>query len=354
MVLPSGYEHSLILLASSITMLHVGSGRSYGVVDLPIQRDPMGYPIILASSFKGAFKANLLAYSGINKEIVEGFLGSEPDKSPSIPSLMLFTDLVPFAIPAPSASHGLVYVTTPYLLTKIFNYIEVVKNTKLDEEKVNELSIRKLEHNVWKTLIDTLLQESIDLKNNEVIVIGKIFENMKSLEVGTTIFVIKNILDLKQELKNGKKYNKLAEIIMNLNKLYNYRHVLDHLVVVSDDIGKNVIDKTILVNYRIRINRETKTVQRGALWSEEYLPYGTLFFALVLYKNVDNLVNQLKKHSKREEFTKILEIYKNAWDKRELILDALRNYLIVGGKETIGKGMVKLDIHGITTSRGEL
>ncbi|WP_156328029.1 RAMP superfamily CRISPR-associated protein [Pyrodictium delaneyi] len=44
------------VLASALTPLHPGAGRAPGVVDLPVQRDPYGYPLIPASSIKGALK----------------------------------------------------------------------------------------------------------------------------------------------------------------------------------------------------------------------------------------------------------------------------------------------------------
>lgn len=52
---------SYLILAYAITPVHVGMGRAPGVVDLPFQRDSIGYPIVYGSSFKGVLKSTLMS-----------------------------------------------------------------------------------------------------------------------------------------------------------------------------------------------------------------------------------------------------------------------------------------------------
>ncbi|MCX8185483.1 MAG: RAMP superfamily CRISPR-associated protein, partial [Sulfolobales archaeon] len=52
------YVGRAILYVRALTPLHVGVGRGYSAqVDLPVQRDEFGFPVIWSSSLKGALKA---------------------------------------------------------------------------------------------------------------------------------------------------------------------------------------------------------------------------------------------------------------------------------------------------------
>ena len=56
----------ILIIGYAVTPLHPGAGRVPGVVDLPVQRDPMGYPMLYASSLKGALKAECARRSDVN------------------------------------------------------------------------------------------------------------------------------------------------------------------------------------------------------------------------------------------------------------------------------------------------
>ncbi|RLI32648.1 type III-B CRISPR module RAMP protein Cmr4, partial [Candidatus Bathyarchaeota archaeon] len=48
------YKIGDLVLVRAVTMLHPGIGRSGAVVDLPVQKDNLGFPMIFSSSLKGA------------------------------------------------------------------------------------------------------------------------------------------------------------------------------------------------------------------------------------------------------------------------------------------------------------
>ena len=63
------FQAKKILFLYVETPLHAGTGRGLGAVDLPIQRDrTTGYPIIQASSVKGALRAE--AYGKITPTMI--------------------------------------------------------------------------------------------------------------------------------------------------------------------------------------------------------------------------------------------------------------------------------------------
>ena len=96
------------------------------------------------------------------------------------------------------------------------------------------------------------------------------------------------------------------------------------IAVVGDDLSREVIDRSLLVQYRVRLNRETKTVAEGGLWSEEYVPQFTLFHSAVVCRDVGD-----------KTADKGCELFNN-------LLGGNPAVLWVGGKETIGKGLVRI------------
>ncbi len=110
-----------LLLMTPVTPLHPGVGRAPGAVDLPVQRDPIGYPMVYGSSLKGALRAQCRRRGGIPCNEV---FGGEPGEEGK-PGKVLVPDLVLFAAPVPSYDHGYIYVTTPYLLRRTLALLEV-------------------------------------------------------------------------------------------------------------------------------------------------------------------------------------------------------------------------------------
>ncbi|MBO3810275.1 MAG: hypothetical protein FGF50_11885, partial [Candidatus Brockarchaeota archaeon] len=101
--------------------------------------------------------------------------------------------------------------------------------------------------------------------------------------------------------------------------------------LLHDDCAKEVVERSILRRARIRLKKETKTVESGGLWSEEDIPADTLFFTIFLYS---------KSRKPKEEL--------NAESIRNVVLKRLftshegkRGYGVFGGHETIGRGIVE-------------
>nr|KJR73065.1 MAG: hypothetical protein TU35_08045 [Thermoproteus sp. AZ2] len=93
------------------------------------------------------------------------------------------------------------------------------------------------------------------------------------------------------------------------------------IAVVSDDDIVSLVNRSMLVQYRVRLNREKKTVEPGGLWSEEYLPQFALLYSGVYCRGVGGL----SASDVCDKFKKFVN-GKSFW---------------IGGKETIGKGLAK-------------
>ncbi|MGC9069534.1 MAG: type III-B CRISPR module RAMP protein Cmr4 [Thermoprotei archaeon] len=92
------YENADLIFIKAITNLHVGTGKGGETVDLPIQRDSFGFPMIYSSSLKGAIKSYI--YHKYNNDVAEVLLG--PDEAGDFASPVSITDAYLLAFPARS------------------------------------------------------------------------------------------------------------------------------------------------------------------------------------------------------------------------------------------------------------
>ncbi len=334
-----------LLIGTAVTPVHPGSGRGLGVVDLTIQRDPLGYPLLFASSIKGALKSMCIrkkvksiescidkstgvALCGNKncKDVNECccLFGSEVGGEESQQALVNVLDFIPLALPVPSVDKGYVYVSTPILLRK----------SSLIAEALGYEDISKLLH----ALASSLVGKSRDSGSIESVAVQLVAEKSDRIDIaGSTINVSSiNVKEIEKEL------NKLSEIMRSLGGLV--ETLIDKLVIVPDEIGPVVIDRAILRVTRIRVRRDRKTAAERSLWTEEYIPTGTVFIGGLLVtptnnkfcedydlgfgNNVDNLV------------AKTANMLRD-------ILGGSQFYFIVGGKETVGKGLVKTYVYGL-------
>jgi len=285
----------------AVTSLHVGMGRSSGVVDLPIQRDPQGFPIIFSSTFKGALKQYCgTFYNAINDNgridcskanVCCCLFGGEGETD--VTSIISISDLYPIAIPVPSLDRGYVYLTSKYLINTVVDLFSAVNY----EEGVK--------------LLSSLVSQSGGSQ-------GKVI-------IGTDIEV--------------PLFKVSSSLLDTLSSLGSIAKKLNEGIAVEEDDSKAVleIERGIIKYTRNKINLNTKTVVPGALWTEEYLPHGSIFAGIMFlntprrnkYCNGDKMCDDQCAYQKVNEFIKNKEFYLN-----------------VGGKETIGKGIVKVRILG--------
>ncbi|MEM4846796.1 MAG: RAMP superfamily CRISPR-associated protein, partial [Thermosphaera sp.] len=97
------------------------------------------------------------------------------------------------------------------------------------------------------------------------------------------------------------------------------------------NLSLTVVNRSMLIQYRVRLNRTTKTVEEGP-WSEEYIPAETVLASLVL------CTDRRIKTSGGEEVS-CFDVFKREVDGK---------VMFVGGKETIGRGLVKLYLYSQT------
>jgi len=98
---------------------------------------------------------------------------------------------------------------------------------------------------------------------------------------------------------------------------------------VNDKIFSAIVETMTEIIPRIKIDKNTGTVATGALWYEEYLPQDTVMYFVArktLYAN---------RKAQGTDNSDILDELKTKID------NAVIN---IGGKETVGKGLVALKV----------
>ena len=288
------YEQARLLFIRALTSIHVGIGRTEGYhVDLPIQRDEFGYPTIWASSLKGAVKANI---SGC-MNYVKKYLGAEPGEKETYPSSISILDAKLLLVPGRVLEGVWTYITTTHLLEYLEKYVSIYTEVN----KASQLGLQL-----------PVLKPSKDAKYTKP---GKIFINEYELEVAAEDTLPNNFVD-----KSGLKNILPEEIVNNI--------IGRGLLVVSEsnNLGLSLVNKSVLIQYRVRLKRGEKIVDTGP-WSEEYLPMETLLVSLVLCRGFKDKETSIEKNPET-----VCEEFKSAIDGKSIYL---------GGKETIGRGLVK-------------
>ncbi|WP_048058850.1 type III-B CRISPR module RAMP protein Cmr4 [Desulfurococcus amylolyticus] len=279
------YSRASLLYIRALTPLHVGVGRYEGsIVDLPIQRDEFGFPTIWASSLKGALKAN------VDDANVKAYFGSEPGVSPTQPSDVSFMDARLLLIPARALTKVWTFVTTKTLLEVFSRYVEIYNAVSSKSKAGINLSN-----------LSELIKEASDKPVTNLNLTGnKIYVNEYELGVNQSPHTKWLIENLPEDIK------KAAE---------------EHGVVVlpdKDNLGLRLVNRSAMIQWRVRLDKERKTVN-GGLWSEEYLPMETVLVSLVLCRTRDE---------------------KDPCENLRRTLNG--RAIFVGGKESIGRGLVKL------------
>ncbi len=309
------YYHPFALVA--LTQVHVGIGRSPGTVDLPIARDSFGLPYIPGSAIKGSMKsACLRSYYRECVEECKTKRDKEKEKcllenckcyqlygwdlrllegeSPVVPFLspVSVTDASLVLFPAYNDLGEYAYVTSRLALRRL----EDLLNLKLDGIK---FELQPIDNP------PTYFNDIAINKNKVKVVESDKFAKLKG------------------------EGSKLSELLLE-KKIY----------VLSDEDFLNVVEAGIIRQTRVRLDFLRKSVVSGALWSEEYLPEGAVFFFLGIYHPLNLALTDYADFRARvptilQETHGVFKCHLDELERMDFVLE-------IGGKETIGKGLVKV------------
>lgn len=289
----------------ALSPLHVGAGEGVGAIDLPIMREKVTeWPMIPGSSIKGVQRDFYSTSKKKDKVWLDKAFGTGGDQDANAGALVM-TDARILAFPVASRYGTFAYVTCPLVLKRLWRDAAAggVELTKIDPIKLQEFE-KKSESEVqsWVTKSSVLSSKQKE---------------------GTHVY-----LDEFSGLSRGEiEFDSWAEDISKL--LFNDKEDQDiwkeRVVLVSDDTFQYFVTMCCEVTPRIRISLDSKTVEKGALWNEEYVPTEAIFYGLIW-------CDQIKGDAKIK-------------NRKDLLAELEQTSILqIGGNASVGKGRVRCRI----------
>lgn len=292
------FKDKKIMFITAESPLHPGSGSDTGVVDLPIQRERYtNYPKIESSSLKGAVREYFYHQDKNKTNIVFG-----PEENGDYAGCVAFTEAKILFFPVKSLVGVFAWVTCPYVIERF------KKDLNSLGINVSDINIRPLQVNPQSEVL------SINQNNQNN-------QNKVTLE------------EFSFDVTADENVNELANYFSELfQDEYRKNKFEKSIVVLSDDDFEHFVTNSTEIITRTRIDPETGTVQRGALWTEEYLPENTIMYSLVMIGDPRENKNELLKDSSQVA---------------DFLNKINKEIIQIGGNQTIGKGLCKIILNDI-------
>lgn len=279
----------------AITPIHAGSGASTSAVDLPIQRERhTNWPHIQASSVKGAMRSHYRARKGSKDNLINIIFGfdqqddngenSSKGNSP-IRGAISVSDAKLLAFPMRSNKAPFVWVTCPSVLERLkkdLQYFGRSNNFKITVPADDE-------------------GYSINSKLDGQIILEDALVNVKS------------------------------DDSIEIQFIKDHFPELTRLLCVSDQMYGYCVESCTEVQTNIKIDSEKGTAKSGALRYEELLPSDSVLYSLILFSDAyDPEDSSMAAKAKAETL-------------RNEIKQTIDSFMQIGGDETLGKGICKVN-----------
>lgn len=285
------------------TPLHAGTGSGLSSIDLPIQRErTTQYPMIQGSGIKGKLRATAEDDFKDEKKVAAIFGPSNKgDEANDHAGALIAGDARILLFPVRSLN-GVFAYTTSY---------DVLSRFKRDMERGRTEPV--LPWNVPDYVPDkALVTTTSEVQANNTIVLEDFsFEAQADKQVDAIAnWIAQSALP---DLGAGNYWS---------NKVKN-----SLVVLPNDDFRDFSLYATEIIT-RVRIDRAKKTVEKGALWTEEHLPTDTLLYVPIYATKARN-------NGSTMEAKEVLDTVKPLGAGKG-------NYLQFGGDETVGRGLVRI------------
>ena len=293
----------------NLSALHVGTGQGVGVVDLPIARSKStNLPLVPGSAIKGVLRDELAAQAFLQPDDINTLFGPDTSLEDAHAGAIAFGDANLLLLPIRSFAGTVAYATCPFIL----------RQYKRDNNiKTADLQIPQLGG------------------SDDDTVSARVTANSSLIVRGTDRIALE---DLDIQAYDNDTTQKWADAITeslypeNSKDYEDWRtQVASRFVILPDDIFSFLADTATEVRTRIRIDRKTRTVQQGALWTEENLPADSVFWGVLG-------VSQSRKKADDRSAQELADLL----PKQEIQIQ-------IGGKHTVGRGFCRLLLAADTT-----
>lgn len=287
----------------ALSALHIGTGQGVSAVDLPIARSrATNLPIVAGSAIKGVlrdeferklFQPNLLDKEKAKiKAEVKTLFGAEITDKTTHAGAIAFGDAQLLLLPIRSFAGTVAYATCPFVLKRYARDLgdfTMQFTVEKDTAKLTSGSLLLIDDN-------KIALEDLDL-------------NAKS-----------------DDTQANEWADKIAKAVYPKDTDWQ-TELKQRFVILPDDVFSFLADTATEIRTRIKIDRDTRIVAKGALWTEENLPCETVLWGVF---GVSHAYDNSNKSA--EDVSKLLP-------EQELPIQ-------IGGKHTVGRGLCRLMIGG--------
>ncbi len=306
---------SRIFHLQNLSALHVGTGQGVGVVDLPIARaKATNLPIVAGSAIKGVLRDELELTEEekkldrekrpkykLGKKDIKILFGPSNDDENMHAGAIAFGDANLLLLPIRSFSGTVAYATCPYILSQYRRDMNLDLKVPSSEETAGVVENSSLlVANTNKIALEDL---DIDANHNDTI---KAWAEIITEQLYPE--TVKNHEDWREQ-------------------------VMQRFVVLPNNLFSFLADTATEIRTRIRINRETRVVEKGALWTEENLPADSVLWGVI----------GVSMSRKNGETCSAKDLAKK--------LPTGEINLQIGGKHTVGRGLCRLLIENNATDK---
>jgi len=286
----------------AVSPIHAGSGTSTSAVDLPIQRERhTNWPHIQATGVKGAFRAHFRDFvnQDENKQLINLVFGSDEQdgwnpKIDNLPGAMSVSDARLLAFPMRSNIAPFVWITCP----------SVIKRLKTDLQYIS--------------LGEQMTMDEQDIQKDNAVWIGK-------GELEKPVVLEDAVVNVTEKIEDDFFKNTFPE--------------LKNLLLISDDMFDYAVSYCTEIQTNIKIDSSTGTAKDGALRYQEFLPADSVLYSIVHYS--ERKASEIKDDN-QSELKKLVEEMQ-AEKIKTFVEDTVKDFIQIGGDETLGKGICKLE-----------
>lgn len=308
----------------TLSPTHCGTGQTTGAVDLPVARDATtGFPILPATGLKGVARDYCEGKDGLDREAREWLFGNaledvqqsvlteaQPGKAPQLKAgALVFTEGRLLAFPIRSLNYPFLYVTCPLILERLARDLRALD---VDDQFQNFI------RDEWfKTDLGPQQAKVADsrLANQPLVLEDLIYEAQEVAELSGLRLLGERLGELLPAAEADTR-----------------KRLADHLVLIPDEDFKDLIQRAIPVQARIKLTSLKTTGEyedeRGNLWYEEYLPSDCLFLAFIGERRQRTSASEFPQESQSQGALAKLREVQNLLARVQL-----------GGNETVGHGL---------------
>jgi CRISPR-associated protein Cmr4 len=297
-----------LTLIHAMSPLHAGTGQSVGAIDLPIARErPTGIPLIPGSSIKGALRAR-----SADVQWTRDVFGPDTNNASEHSGSVQFSDAHLLLLPVRSIRGTFAWVTSPFL-------------------------IRRFARGAWEAGLKLARLPESPASMEHCCVLEQTKITISGADGGKVVF---EDLDFKVDPDPAKTAllhaftTAIADILFPPGSPdpQDWRQSFaERICLIHDDVMSILLETATEVTAHIRLNNETKTVDKGALWYQESLPAESVLAGIVVAADV-KAVNQ------RSE--------RKAADLLKHVASLTKGLVQLGGKATAGQGSCFVRIAG--------